>query len=71
MTPIGSFMAIDTPRIGTLCTAPSYLSAHAAYVKRREIDASTSCFARRLPHAVIASIRAANSAPRAARFSAM
>ena len=30
ITPIGSFIAIETPRIGTLCTAPSYLSAHAA-----------------------------------------
>ena len=29
ITPIGSFIASATPRIGTLCTAPSYLSAHA------------------------------------------
>ena len=46
ITPIGSFIASATPRIGTLCTAPSYLSAHAPYVNSREIDASTSCFAR-------------------------
>jgi len=62
---------LQTPRIGTLCTAPSYLSAQAAYVNSREIAASTSCFARRFPHAVIASMRAANSAPRADKFSAM
>ena len=29
ITPTGSFIASATPRMGTLCTAPSYLSAHA------------------------------------------
>jgi hypothetical protein len=40
-------------------------------VKSRAIDASTSWRAALAPHSVMASMRAANSASRVARFSAM
>ena len=42
ITPIGSFIASATPRSGTWCTWPSYLSAHAPYVNSRRTHASTS-----------------------------
>ncbi len=68
-TPTASGMARVTLRRGVWWTAPSYLSAQAAQVKSRSIAASTSADA---PAAspVIRVRRAANSAPRAARFSA-
>src|SRR3989442_9806137 len=70
-TPIGSFLASVTPRIVVGWTWPSYLSAQEAYVKSRETAASTSARARSGPQPVMASMRAANSSVRVARFSAM
>jgi len=40
--PIGSFMAIAIVRDGGLCTAPSNLSAQAAYENMRSMLAATS-----------------------------
>ena len=45
--PMASFIAIAIVRDGGLCTAPSNLSAHAAYEKMRSMLAATSfaaCF---------------------------
>src|SRR3712207_6857848 len=41
ITPMGSFIASVTLRMGAAWTRPSYLSAQAAYVYRRRMEAST------------------------------
>ncbi len=68
ITPTGSFMASAMPLSGTPFAAPSCLSAQAAQVKSRRTAASTSA-SPRFP--VMSRSRAANSAARAERFSAM
>ena len=69
ITPTGSFMASVTWADLVACTAPSYLSACAAYQKMRRIEVSTSARAAAAGCPKLFS-RASNSSARADRFSA-
>ncbi len=70
-TPNGSFNAKTKPCIVVSWTAPSYLSAHAAQRNHSETASATSDSAASVVEPVIALMRAANSALRCSRFSAM
>src|SRR5690606_10262047 len=68
-TPMGSGTARVTWRPRVRCTAPSYLSAQAAYSNQRSTAASTSAYASLSEQPVMAASRPANSSRRTARFS--
>ena len=70
-TPNGSFNAKTKPCIVVSCTAPSYLSAHAAQRNHSETAFATSDSASSVFNPVIALMRLANSALLCSRFSAM